>query len=148
MNTYKEVKTIEEFDYQTQKQFTRLYPKPIKMDFNRFNKDNRDKTIPSFEDLEIVAFNIGLENYEHGIINANEIFNILKSTKMCNKKRSLFTVFVHAVYSSKISVYHITKYWKTLTQEQKDQLDQILENYLVHEYNKHVEHLNYIENSK
>jgi len=125
-----------------------LCPDPCRSDYLRYNKDDRDQTIPNFQDLELVAFKIGLENYEHGLINHKKTVQILSCNKSVNYNARMFILFIHAVYSSAINKYSVINYYKKLTTEQQNELNNLCSNYLINAYNSHIDELIYqIENS-
>lgn len=140
---YNEVETIEQFNWQDQKQFTNLfYSGDLWPNEWKHYEQKPVEPIPDFEDLEWSALDIGLENYS--LVAGHKVMQILGSRKNANKLRALFYTFIDTVYGVQ-KPYDINKYWKALTDTQKSYLDEVLTNYLVHEYNRCIEELNYTE---
>ena len=146
----KHIKNLNELTRAMQKDITGNFRTPCKNDFIEYNNmdiavDINGVRANDFESLLIdlkITFDIGIENYTGGVVAHEKLTNILKSTKNANKTAQLFNLFCWLVYREN-SQYYINKFYKNLSKVEQAKLNNVLEHYLISEYNNFVDNFNY-----
>ena len=150
----KHIKNLSELTRAMQKDITSNFDSPCQNDFLAYSNmnisvDTNNIRANDFKSLLIdlkITFEIGVENYTGGVVAHEKLTNILKSTKNANKTAHLFNLFCWLVYREN-SQYYINKFYKNLSKVEKEKLNNVLERYLILEYNNSVDNFNYeVEN--
>jgi len=113
--------------------------------YNEFNSIETNKQLPEFNKLANqleIDLNIGIENYTGGIVASHKLIDIVLSRKNANKQAQLFNLISFVLFGVKDN-YQINKYYKKLNLEQRSDLNNILNGYIVHTYNQLIELYNY-----
>ena len=146
----KHIKNLSELTRAMQKDITSNFVSPCQNDLLAYEKmniavDTNNIRANDFESLLTdlkITFEIGVENYTGGVVAHEKLTNILKSTKNANKTAQLFNLFCWLVYREN-SQYYINKFYKNLSKVEKEKLNNVLEHYLISEYNNFIDNFNY-----
>jgi len=133
-----------------QKSIKPMFSAPCVYDYRRFDqllKSKRDYNdsikAGDFDTvISILAelFDNRVANYDNGSLLYKNVFNILQSRKNANKTAQLFNVLAHFHFYED-NTYYVTKFYKQLSAQQKEQLNDICSEYLVFEFNKCLEEI-------
>jgi len=85
-------------------------------------------------------FDNRVANYGNGSLMYDQVFTILQSRKNANKTARLFNVLA-TYYFYEDNTYYVTKFYKQLSEQQKEQLNKMCSDYLIFEFNKCLEEI-------
>lgn len=145
-----EIETIDQIKPALQKKIQRGFSLPCEYDYRFYeqqkNKQNEVSLIKT-NDIESVfslldeILDCRIVNYAHGSLMYNRLFNILQTRKNANKAAQLFNVLAR-YYFYESNDYYVTKFYKNLSEENKNKLNKMLNDYIVYEFNACIENYN------
>ena len=144
------ITTLTEITPKLQKAIKPMFLAPCNCDYRRFDqllKSKRDyndaiKQCDFDAVISILAelFDNRVANYDNGSIMYEHVFTILQSRRNANKTARLFNV-IATYHFYEDNTYYVTKFYKQLSEQQKEQLNDMCSEYLVLEFNKCLEEI-------
>jgi len=144
------INTLSDIIPSLQKAIKPMFLAPCKYDYRRFDhllKSKRDyndaiKQCDFDTVISILAelFDNRVANYDNGSIIYEHLFSILQSRKNANKTARLFNVLARFHFYED-NTYYVTKFYKQISEQQKQQLNKMCSEYLVFEFNKCLEEI-------